>query len=170
MFSNAKTRRIVSIILLLFFSIAIFSVTRSILWPRRIKVVGDNAIVRVPGEYVGKAYITYNSEYVTQERTGAEITLQFKKNGYYEVTIDGKCYVFEVKDMPDNNYTLDLIQREIIYIQGRAGAGILLITIFADGMIWLAFYVTSLRKNRERNKKKREASRNRGTSVTDNSL
>lgn len=102
------TKVVVSIVLLALINLGVFLASS----PRYVEVPKETATIRLPGEFKGEAKISYNSKYVEQSEKDSVLTLMFKKQGYYECSINGNIYVFEVLNIDNSNYTIDLIETE----------------------------------------------------------
>lgn len=125
-----------------FIALAIITVTMICcsIWPETISVNSDTAVIRLPGEFEGRAKVSYNAEYVTQERDNTTITLCFEKQGYYLVGIDNENYIFEVLNFDNSDYTVDMMSKELSNIQVSVVITIVLLSI---GAVVVEFLVLS---------------------------
>lgn len=156
--TNLKVRKITTIVLFLAVAIITIILIAVNTWPKTITVNSDTALIRLPGEYEGRAKVYYNAEYVTQERENTTIRLYFEKQGYYLVKIDDENYIFEVLNFDNSDYTVDMVSKELPDIKAAVVLAIILIsvgTIVGEVLIvsFVKLYVTS--KISRRNKKER---------------
>lgn len=157
-FNKKLIRRVVSTLFVILAIVALVGGLYKAIWPQRIEVSGDTAIVRVPGEFSGNAVVSYNSQYLSQERENDKLIITFSKNGYYDVTIDSKRIVFDVKEVEkDKHFSLDLIQKERSIIYAKATTFIVIFTICGLAVICIVaigIRAYRLKKRKERRRMK----------------
>ena len=106
--------------------------------------VYEEAVIRVPGEFSGEIKYLYNGDFVSQSYEGeSDITLKFKKEGYYHILLDGKEYIFVYNPSADEyKYSLDLIDKEYTQIRSNIFTkNFLAILILESGLIGITFVV-----------------------------
>ena len=116
--------------------------------PQKISIPNDTATIRLPGESKKQATFLYNDEYVEQTQRDSVLTLTFKKQGYYMCSVEGKKYEFEVLNIDNSDYTVDLIYLEHSRIRLTTWTDALIICSGISVSVFCVFAIVASKKRR----------------------